>query len=93
MTDMDDRRKKLRMRSWRRGMKEMDLILGPFADQNLPSFSEAELDSFEALLNENDQDFYLWVTGAQPCPDDLKAWIERIGTAAGVRAQNDEHLN
>lgn len=81
---LENRRKKLRMRSWRRGMKEMDLILGPFADQTIDMFSEAELDSFEAFLNENDQDLYLWVTGAQPCPEDLKDWLARISAAAGV---------
>ncbi|WP_323036733.1 succinate dehydrogenase assembly factor 2 [Pararhodobacter sp.] len=54
--------KRLRMRSWRRGIKEMDLILGPWADEALTTLSEHELDRFEALLNENDHDLYQWVT-------------------------------
>ena len=44
------------MRSWRRGMKEMDLILGPFSDSELATLGEGELALYEALLNENDQD-------------------------------------
>ncbi len=54
--------KRLRMRSWRRGIKEMDLILGPFADQALASLDADTLDIYEALLAENDHDLYQWVT-------------------------------
>ncbi len=69
MTDMDDARlKKLRFRAWRRGFREADLILGPFADQHVPSFTAAELDWFEALLDEADQDVYAWIVGTLPTP-------------------------
>ena len=51
------------MRSMRRGIKEMDLILKNFADVNLYSMSELELENFENLLLENDQDLYQWSTG------------------------------
>ncbi len=78
------RLKKLRMRSWRRGMKEMDLILGPYADAALAEFSAAQLDAYEALLDENDQDLYLWVTGAQPAPDALVPMLAQIAAAAGL---------
>lgn len=54
--------KRLRMRSWRRGIKEMDLILGPWADESLTTLTEGELEQYEALLNENDHDLYQWVT-------------------------------
>ena len=47
----------------RRGIKEMDLILKNFADLKLNSMSEAELENFENLLFENDQDLYQWSTG------------------------------
>lgn len=57
----DTRIKRLRMRSWRRGTKEMDLILGPFADQRLAGLEAALLDRYEALLEENDQDLYAWI--------------------------------
>ena len=47
----------------RRGIKEMDLILKNFADLNLNLMSELELENFENLLLENDQDLYQWSTG------------------------------
>lgn len=58
----EHRLKRLHMRSWRRGMKEMDLILGRFADDRLASLPAGDLDLYERLLSENDQDLYLWVT-------------------------------
>jgi antitoxin CptB len=62
------RLRRIRMRSWRRGTKEMDLILGPFADQRLEALTPGDLDRLEALLEENDQDLYRWVSGAVECP-------------------------
>jgi antitoxin CptB len=85
MSAQDARLKKLRMRSWRRGMKEMDLILGPYADAELDRFTPEALDAYEALLDENDQDLYLWVTGAVACRPELAAMIARIAEAAGLR--------
>ncbi len=68
MTTDDARLKKLKLRAWRRGFKEADLILGPFADKHVPDFTEAELDWFEALLNEADQDVYAWILDRMPIP-------------------------
>ncbi|MGI9368692.1 MAG: succinate dehydrogenase assembly factor 2 [Ruegeria sp.] len=63
----DVRIKRMKMRSMRRGIKEMDLILSAYVDRNLGVMDEAGLDTFDALLHENDQDLYQWVTGqAQP---------------------------
>lgn len=59
----DVRLKRLRMRSMRRGIKEMDLILTRFADEQLDDLSADMLDLYDALLSENDQDLYAWVTG------------------------------
>ena len=53
----------------RRGIKEMDLILGGFADARLETLGADALDAYEAMLNENDQDLYKWVSGALPTPD------------------------
>ncbi|SUZ33047.1 FAD assembly factor SdhE [Roseibaca ekhonensis] len=72
------RLKRLKMRSWRRGMKEMDLILGPFADTALAGLSEPELAAYESLLEENDQDLYLWVTGARDAPQAHGPMLETI---------------
>ena len=59
MEELEIKRKRLKMRSMRRGIKEMDLILKNFADLNLNLMSEPELENFENLLLENDQDLYL----------------------------------
>jgi antitoxin CptB len=66
---MDEARlKRAKLRAWRRGFREADLILGPFADARLAAMSEAELASFERLLEVNDQDLYAWIVGAAPTP-------------------------
>ncbi len=92
LTPHEARLKKLRMRSWRRGMKEMDLILGPYADAELAGFAPEMLDAYETLLEENDQDLYLWVTGAKPCPERLSDMVARIGLAAGVENRAGSQL-
>ncbi len=69
---------RLRMRSNRRGTKEMDLILGRFAAARLDGFGAADLDLYEAVLEENDQDLYLWVTGARPSPAPLAPMLDLI---------------
>lgn len=81
----ESRLKRLTMRSWRRGTKEMDLILGPFADANLAQLTEAELLAYDALLSENDQDLYAWITGAQAVPPAHSDLIARIGDFARAR--------
>lgn len=60
--------KRMKIRSWRRGIKEMDLILGPYADAELAGMDDAALDLFDALLLENDQDLYQWVSGQAEAP-------------------------
>ena len=74
----DIRIKRLKMRSMRRGIKEMDLILMAYADRNLDSMDEAGLDTYEALLHENDQDLYQWVTGQVATPEPFGALIADI---------------
>ena len=65
----EHRLKRMRMRAWRRGTKEMDMILGPYADAHLAQMDEGALDLFDALLLENDQDLYQWVSGKAPAPE------------------------
>jgi antitoxin CptB len=66
---MDDARlKRARLRAWRRGFREMDLILGPFADQHAHKLPDEEFEAFEALLNAPDQDVYGWIIGREPPP-------------------------
>lgn len=65
----------------RRGIKEMDLILVRYVDDNLADMDGAKLDLYDALLNENDQDLYQWVTGQVPAPDHFSALIKDISQA------------
>lgn len=79
------RLKRLKIRSWRRGIREMDLILGAFSDARLDGFSEQDLDRYEALLSENDQDLYRWVSGQSRPPPRHAALISAIRAAVGAR--------
>jgi antitoxin CptB len=65
---MDSRRKRLLYVSRHRGMQETDLLLGRFAEAYLPRLSEAQLDRFEALLDEPDNDLFNWITGREAPP-------------------------
>ena len=73
-----NRLKKLKMRSWHRGTKEMDLILGGFADARLAGLDGTSLDVFEALLSENDHDLYQWVTGQSKPPEEYDKMILEV---------------
>jgi antitoxin CptB len=64
----DTRLRRLRMRAWRRGTKEMDIVLGPYADAELAAMPPDALDAFEALLDEADQDLMRWVLGQDAPP-------------------------
>ncbi len=76
------RLKRMRMRSWRRGTKEMDLILGPFADAELAALDPGTLALYDRLLAENDQDLYTWVTGQAPAPEPFAGLVGRIAERA-----------
>jgi antitoxin CptB len=65
----DTRIKRLKMRSMRRGIKEMDIILSAYADNSLAQMSESDIMLYDTLLNENDQDLYSWVTGQTVPPE------------------------
>ncbi len=64
----EHRIKRLKIRSWRRGIKEMDMILGPFSDTELVKLTTEQLDLYESLLAENDQDLYMWMSGRVEMP-------------------------
>ncbi|MEL6205250.1 MAG: succinate dehydrogenase assembly factor 2 [Pseudomonadota bacterium] len=80
--DAANRLKRLRMRSWRRGIKEMDLILGRYADAHLDGMSADELDLYDTLLSENDQELYAWVSGMGSAPLALAPLVARIAAHA-----------
>jgi antitoxin CptB len=66
----DVRRRRLKFRVWHRGLREVDLILGRFADARLAEMSLPDLDAFEALLETPDPDVLAWVLGELPVPPD-----------------------
>lgn len=66
--DPEIRLRRLKFRSWHRGIKEMDLILGHFADTVLPTLAPDEIDQYEALIEIEDTSLYNWVTGREKTP-------------------------
>ena len=91
MEDPEIRLKRLQMRSWRRGMKEMDLILGPFADSQLAGLSEELLAEYEQVMSENDQDLYRWIMarsrGQAEGPPEIAGVLDVIARFALQRFQ------
>ena len=76
---MDEiRLKRLRHRAWRRGFREADLILGPFADKHGPNLTEVQAAEFEALLDQPDQDVYEWIIERRPAPAAFDTEILRM---------------
>lgn len=74
---LDARRRKLLYRSWHRGMKEMDLIFGQYADQHIVAMTDAELDEYEVLLEVLDRDLFKWVTGEDQIPQNYDTELFR----------------
>ncbi|HVG50446.1 MAG TPA: succinate dehydrogenase assembly factor 2 [Xanthobacteraceae bacterium] len=65
---LDERRRRLLYRAWHRGMREMDLIMGRFADAAIGAMSEAELDAFERLSDVPDPELYNWIANNAAVP-------------------------
>jgi antitoxin CptB len=76
---LDDRRKRLLFRCWHRGTREMDLILGRFADAEIATLGDAEIGALERLIELPDPDLYAAVTGDKPlAPEFEGALFDRI---------------
>jgi antitoxin CptB len=82
---LDGRRRRLLFRSWRRGMREVDLITGPFADRHIDALTEAELDQYEQLLDVREQDLLAWIMGQAAVPSEQDTTV--------FRRVRDFHLN
>jgi antitoxin CptB len=80
------RLKRLRIRSWRRGTREMDLLLGPYADGPLAGLDAAALDAYEALLEVGDTELYAWLSGARPEAAEHAPALARIRAWHGIAA-------
>jgi antitoxin CptB len=63
---LDERRKRLLFRCWHRGTREMDLILGRFADVEIANLTDVELGQLEQLIEVPDPDLYAALTGNAP---------------------------
>ncbi|KHJ56465.1 hypothetical protein LA66_08020 [Aureimonas altamirensis] len=67
-SDLDPRRRKVLFRSWHRGTREMDLVLGRFADAEIDRLSDDELTVYEALIDAPDREIFSWITGTEATP-------------------------
>jgi len=72
---LENKRKRLLFRSWHRGTKEMDQILGSFANQHISHFSEEELVEYEGILDNSDPEMYDWICGRVDVPANKKSPI------------------
>ena len=80
----ENRLRRLRVRSWHRGIREMDLILGRFADARLDGLSPGLLEAFDMLLSENDHDLYRWIAGSAGVPARYEEIVGRIRADHGI---------
>ncbi len=74
---LDPRRRKILFRAWHRGMREVDLLMGPYADARLAELSEAELDDLENLMEEVDRDIFKWLIGEGQVPAQFDTGVFR----------------
>jgi antitoxin CptB len=67
--DLDARRRRIRYRAWHRGLRELELLMGPLVNEQIDTFDTRDIADFEALLDENDQTVLGWLLGdAPPAP-------------------------
>ena len=78
MESREIRLKRLKVRADRRGIKEMDILLGGYVTRHGAGLSDEDLTLFEALLIEGDQEVLAWVTGLEPVPEAYRALLGRI---------------
>jgi antitoxin CptB len=76
--DLDTRRKKAYFNSWHRGTREMDLLIGGFADAYLARLTEPQLERYETLLQLPDTDLYNWITGRAAPPAEIDSDILQL---------------
>ena len=82
---LDERRKRLLFRCWHRGTREMDLILGRFADAEIAGLTEQEVDQLERLVEVPDPDLYAALTGGAPlAPEYANSVFQRVKATRAV---------
>ena len=80
--------KRLKIQSWRRGMKEMDLILGNFIDNNSHLFTSDDISKYDLLLLEDDQEIFSWFSNQVEVPKDFKDIISKIANSIEAQKQS-----
>ena len=86
------RQKQLIYRANHRGIKEMDIVLGGFANKFLMSFDTDQLDQFEQLAAEHDRDLFCWFTGEKPVPVELETPMFKQVLAYAIKASQENLL-
>ena len=74
---LDERRRRILFRAWHRGTREMDLLMGRFADAELKGLPDAELDDLELLMEAPDRDVFSWLTGELDVPGNYDTAVFR----------------
>ena len=79
--DLDPRRRRILYRCWHRGIREMDLVFGQFAEAEIAGLPDGELDELETIMAEEDNDLVKWITGEKPVPEQYRTPLfERIAS-------------
>ena len=78
MDDLTNQKKRLKIQSWRRGMKEMDLILGKFIDKNIDTLTHDEIANYERLLLQDDQLIFSWFCKYEKIPVEFARMVAKI---------------
>ena len=78
MEDFTNQKKRLKIQSWRRGMKEMDLILGNFIDKNIDTLTHDEIADYERLLLQDDQLIFAWFCKSEKIPLEFISVVSKI---------------
>ena len=89
---LDPSRRRALYRSWRRGTREMDLLMGRFADAEIDRFTDEEFAQFEALIEAPDRDLFAWIVEKEAIPADYDTEIFRRLKAFHEAFPTTEHI-
>ncbi|RXF75033.1 succinate dehydrogenase assembly factor 2 [Hansschlegelia zhihuaiae] len=89
---LDPARRRALYRSWRRGTREMDLLMGRFADAEIDRFDEAEFAAFEALIEVPDRDLFAWIAEKEAVPANYDTGVFRRLKAFHEAYPTTEHI-
>ena len=90
---LEPTRRRALYRSWRRGTREMDLLMGRFADAEIDRFDDAEFADFEALIEAQDRDLFDWIAGNAETPATYDTEVFRRLKAFHTAFPTTEHIS